>query len=137
MGTGAHGGFGNTSGATYRNRIGRPVGETPKDLDMALSPVYYAGVIAGKYNIHLKGSGQTIEVVFNPNLPIGVYGRTRASNPFVIEIGPAALMSEVELANTIAHELNHARSFIRRGRAPEPRAYRSGNALAEYIMGRR
>lgn len=137
MGTGVHGGFGNTLGAIYRDRVGKPVKETPKDLDMALSPVHYAGVIAGKYNIHLRGSGRTIEIVFNPSLPIGVYGRTRASNPFVIEIGPAALMSEVELANTIAHELNHARSFIRGGRAPEPRAYRSGNALADYIKGRR
>lgn len=137
MGTGEQGGFGHTLGATYRNRKGRHVKETQKDLDMALSPAYYARVIARKYNIHLEGSGQSIEIVFNPTLPIGVYVRTRASNPRVIEIGLAALMSEVELANTIAHELNHARSFIRGGRASEHRVYRSGSALADYIKGRR
>lgn len=67
MGTGVHGGFGNTLGSIYRDRVGKPVMETPKDLDMALNPVYYAGVIAGKYNIHLRESGQTIEIVFNPS----------------------------------------------------------------------
>ena len=81
MGTGKHGGFGNTLGATYRDRVGGPVKETPKDLDMALSPVHYASVVAGKYNIHLRGSGRKTEIVFNPSLPIGVYGRTRAANP--------------------------------------------------------
>lgn len=56
---------------------------------------------------------------------------------YVIEIGQSALASETELANTIAHELNHARSFIRGGNAPERKAYRSGNALEQYMKGRR
>lgn len=56
-------------------------------------------------------------------------------NPYVIELGPGAFLSEVELANTIAHELNHARSFIKGGNAPERTAYRSGNTLAKYIRG--
>lgn len=137
MGAGSHGGFGNTLGNLERNRIGCVIEETVKDLDMALSPVHYANVIAAKYNIHLKGSGKKIEVIFNPDLGPGVYGKTRAANPFRIEIGPAALVSEIELANTIAHELNHARSFIRGGDAPEERAYRSGNALASYMKGKR
>ena len=42
-----------------------------------------------------------------------------------------------EQANTIAHELNHARDFIRGGIAPESSAYSSGNALSDYIMGGR
>lgn len=137
MGAGNHGGFGNTFGSNIRNRIGHVVAETVKDLDMMLSPVHYASVVAMKYNIHLRGSGKTIEIVFNPDLNPGVFGRTRKANPFVIEIGPASLMSECELANTIAHELNHARSFIRGGNAPESRAYKSGNALADYIGGGR
>lgn len=57
----------------------------------------------------MRGSGQDIVIEFNPQLTS--LGRTRASNPNVIEIGPSAFVSESELANTIAHELNHARSF--------------------------
>ncbi len=58
-------------------------------------------------------------------------------NPNVIEIGPDALMSETELANTIAHELNHARDFIKGGNATEPSAYNASNALSNYINGGR
>lgn len=137
MGAGVHGGFGNTLGSLSRNRIGHIVEETVKSLEMALNPTHYASVIADKYNIHMKGSGKKIEIVFNPNLGPGVYGRTKRENPYRIEIGPAALTSEIELANTIAHELNHARDFIRGGTAPEKNAYASGDALSAYIRGRR
>ena len=37
-------------------------------------------------------------------------------------------MSEKELANTIAHKLNHARSFLRGGNALEETGYPVGNA---------
>lgn len=57
------------------------------------------------------------------------------SNPNVMEIGPDALMNEAELANTIAHELNRARDFIRGGIAPEPSAHSAGNALSDYMNG--
>jgi hypothetical protein len=49
-------------------------------------------------------------------------------------IWPDALMSETELANTIAHELNHARDFLRGGKAEETPAYAAGNALADFIL---
>lgn len=139
MGTGSGKGlnFGTTIGSQARNRIGVVVEETIKSLDMALNPTYYANVIASKYGINLKGSGYTISVIFNPKLSIGIFGRTSATNPYVIEIGSAALMNERELANTIAHELNHARSFIEGGNAPERNAYKSGHALDEYIRGLR
>lgn len=75
--------------------------------------------------------------MYNPNLPSGVFGRTIKSNPYKIEMGPAALISETELANTIAHELNHARSFIKGGSAPERSAYKSGNTLAKYMKGKK
>lgn len=51
------------------------------------------------------------------------------------EIGPSALRSEIELVNTIAHELNHARSFIKGGNAPERKAYKAGNSLEKYMKG--
>lgn len=76
--------------------------------------------------------------MFNPELKAA--GRTRANNPYVIELGSEAFSSEEELANTIAHELNHARSFICGGDAPEwgdGGAYPAGNALADYIRGER
>ena len=135
MGAGNHGGFGATLGSTERNRIGRPVPPTERDYVMALNPEYYASVISNKYKIHLKGSGKKIEIVFNPGLKSA--GKVRASNPYKIELGPAAFYSEIELANTIAHELNHSRDFIRGGDAPEHKAYTSGNALEDYIRGRR
>ena len=46
-------------------------------------------------------------------------------------------MSEAELVNTIAHELNHARDFIRGGIALEPPAYAAGDAISDYISGGR
>lgn len=137
MGAGYHGGFGGTYGSEERNRIGRPVPPTERDYEMALNPTHYARVISGKYGINLKGSGKTISIVFNPNLPPGNPGKTRKSNPYVIELGPSAFYSETELSNTIAHELNHARNYIRGGNAPEKPAYNSGDALEDYIRGRR
>lgn len=135
MGTGIHGEFGNTYGSQERYRIGKSVPPTEKSYRMALEPHYYAGVIAQKYNIHLRGSKVKISLVFNPKLPSS--GRVRKAAPNIIELGPMAFASESELANTIAHELNHARSFLKGGRAPENRAYASGNKLEEYIKGRR
>ena len=123
--------------ANERYRIGRVVEPTPKTYEMALNPVKYAEAVAKKYNIHLKGSGETIHIVFNPTLGTGRYGRTRAEAPNVIEFGPSALYSEKQLANTLAHELNHARSFLRKGNAPEKRAYHAGDSLEDYINGGR
>lgn len=137
MGAGYHGGFGDTFGNEERNRIGKPVPPTERDYEMALNPVYHASIISKKYGINLKGSGKTISIVYNPNLPAGNPGKTRKSNPYVIELGPSAFYSETELANTIAHELNHARNYIRGGNAPEDPAYKSGDALEDYIRGRR
>lgn len=137
MGAGFHGGFGKTAGSNERYRIGKIVEPTPKTYEMALDPVKYAEAVAKKFNIHLKGSGQVVKIVFNPSLGIGQYGKTREATPNIIEIGPSALYSEKQLANTIAHELNHARSFLRGGKAPEDTAYPAGDALQNYIEGGR
>lgn len=121
-----------------RNRIGKPVKPTEKTIDMALDPEEYAYAIAKKYGINLKGSGQKIKISYNPDLVSA--GHTSSKSPNTIELGPSAYYSEEELANTIAHELNHARSFIAGGNAPEqgPRGgYAAGDALAEYVRGER
>lgn len=135
MGAGFHGGFGENYGSQERYRFGKPVVFTERSYEMALNPEYYSSVIAKKYNIHLKGSKKQIVIKFNPALKSS--GRVVKSKPNVIELGPLAFVSETELANTIAHELNHARSFIKGGNAPEPAAYRSGNKLEEYMKGLR
>ena len=137
MGAGYHGGFGHTQGSDERYRIGKPVPPTERNYEMALNPMHHAKVIAKKYGINLRGSGKKIEIVFDKNLSPGTPGKTRREKPNVIILGPSAFFSETELANTIAHELNHARDYLRGGRAEEKRAYASGDALEDYIRGGR
>jgi len=118
-----------------RLKVGEAVQPLDKTLDMALSPELYARTVAERYGINLRGSGQGIELVFNPELKAA--GISRQATPGIIEFGPSAMSSETELANTIAHELNHARSWLKGGVAPESTAYRAGDALEDYIRGRR
>lgn len=136
MGTGNHGGFGNTKGSV-RFRKGNPVEPTPKTYEMALSPVEYANVIAKKFRINLKGSGKAIIIKYDSSLPAGILGITKEVEPNVICFGPYATQSEKMLATTIAHELNHARSFLKGKRAPESTAKKSERALGSYIGGKR
>ena len=135
MGAGYHGGFGNTHGSQERYRVGREVPPTPKDLAMALNKDYYVKTICEKYNIHLKGAKREVKIVINPDLVPA--GRVVKSRPNIIELGPKAFINETELANTIAHELNHARSYLKGGTAPESTAYPAGDALEEFIRGKR
>ena len=65
---------------------------------MALNPELYANEKASKYGINMKGSGQKINIVYNPDLVAA--GKTRMATPNVIELGPSAFVSEEELANT-------------------------------------
>ncbi|MCA9701697.1 MAG: RHS domain-containing protein, partial [Myxococcales bacterium] len=120
-------------GCGVRDRLGEAVPPIEKTLDMALEPQLYIDAAVKKYGINLRGSGQQIHAIYNPDLVSA--GKSRAATPNVIEIGPAALRDESELANTIAHELNHARSWLRGGDAPEATAYPAGNALSDYIAG--
>ena len=137
MGTGNHGGFGNTYGSEARFRKGRPVPDTPKTFEMAMDRLAYATVISKKYRIHLKGSGQKVIIMYDPDLPMGIYGKTYKKTPNIIYVGPNAFVSETELATTIAHELNHARSYLKGRRAPEKTARKSEKALKSYIGGKR
>ena len=89
-----------------------------------------------KYGINLKGSGQRIGIRFDPNHVKGP-GYVSELYPNTIILGPQALVSESELANTIAHELNHWRSWLKGGTAPESSAYKAGDSLADYINGGR
>lgn len=90
---------------------------------------------APRITIPFKSGKTEIQIVVNPNLAPA--GRVVKSRPNVIELGSKAFINETELANTIAHELNHARSYLKGGRAPESTAYDSGNTLEKYIRGKK
>ena len=129
------------------NMKGNPVSPLEKTLERALNPEKYLNDIAEKYNINLSGSGQKIKIEFDPNLPPGVYGKTReVDGGKIIIIGKDALADEGTAANTIAHELSHARDYLR-GNIHKPHGiessigdgsvYGSGNALEDFIKGNR
>lgn len=102
---------------------------------MMLDRETYANEVAKHYGINLKGSGKPITIKYDSNLAAGQYGRTFKSSPTVIRIGEYAFSSEEELATTIAHELNHARSFLKGGDAPESTAYAVEAILRAFIKG--
>lgn len=106
-----------------------------RTLENSLDPDAYISDVVSHYGINLRGSGQSISVQFNLNLASA--GRVRAASPNVIEVGPNAFASSEEMARTLAHELNHARSFLRGGVAPESTAYGAEGYLSEWMAGLR
>jgi len=124
-------------GAAYRYRIGHPVEQITRTIAHYTNRESYFYDVAKKYGINLRG----IKIVFDPDLPPGRYGLTTAAEGGrVIHVGPDAFASDATAANTIAHELNHARDLIANGgrfRGDEETAQAAGDALQSYIEGRR
>jgi len=127
-------------------RLGRPASPLEKTFDHALSPQLYVEDVATHYGISLRGSGQPISVVFDETLGAGKLGVTYAAEGGkVIRIGPDALVDQATTANTIAHELSHARDYLRGVHKPhgldssigDRTVYGSGNALEAWIKGHR
>lgn len=126
---------------------GRVVPPLEKTLEHALNPEAYLNAIVKKYRINLRGSGVEINIFYDPAMRRGTLGLTReVEGGRIIRIGPDALADEATAANTIAHELNHARDYIRGGKHKphgdgssigDGTVYGSGNALEDYIKGRR
>jgi len=112
------GALGNTGEVRYREGI--TVNPMEVTYEMRLNPEEYAYAVADKYGINLRGSGQLINIKFDPYHTKGP-GVSRELDPTNIILGPQAFMNEEELARTISHELNHARSWLKGGRAPEDR----------------
>jgi hypothetical protein len=113
-----------------------------RTLDHALSPELYLNDVVKRYGMNLRGT----RVVFDPTLPPGKLGTTRAAERgMVIRVGPDALAGEATVANTLAHELSHARDYRRgmhkahgnRSSLGDRTAYGAGNALEDYINGNR
>jgi hypothetical protein len=140
---------GNKGKANEQYMVGKPVKPTEKTLDMALDPNAYLGAIVDKFGINMKGSKGPVDVIYDSSLGVGTgkYGVTKASEGgFAIRVGPdAVLQGEAQLANTLAHELSHARDYQRGMHKPHGDAfsigdntpYGSGNALQQYIEGKR
>jgi len=124
-------------GAAYRYRIGHPVEQITRTIAHYTNRESYFYDVAKKYGINLRG----IKIVFDPDLPPGRYGLTTAAGGGrVIHVGPDAFANDATAANTIAHELNHARDLIANGgqfRGDEETAQAAGDALQSYIEGRR
>jgi hypothetical protein len=154
------------AGAEARNigaSIGRAVGRGPaaraamgrvqtgvtRTLENSLNKTTYLNDVAGRYGVNLRGSGQRISVTFDPDLPAGQLGVTRAAEGGrVIRVGPDGIADDATAANTIAHELSHARYYLKNGTFKgevhgtvdsmgDGTPYGSGNALQEWIEGRR
>ena len=116
-----------------RYRIGQPVSLIEKTYDMMLDRETYIEAVVKKYHIHLRGSGRRITIVIDDTLPSA--GKSCKDEPNIIRLGPSAFYDEVQLANTIAHELNHCRSWLKGGNAPETPAYHAGDTLELFIRG--
>ena len=126
---------GNEADAVVRYAKGQSVQPIQKTYEMALDGKKYIDAVVEKYGINLRGSGQSITTRYNPDL--ASEGFWTSEKPTELQIGRLAMSNEEQLANTIAHELNHARSWLQGGNAPESTAYKAGDALSAYIRGER
>jgi hypothetical protein len=129
-----------------KKRVNFSWNTTGRTYEHALNPQGYVEDVATHYGINLRGSGQKISVLYDSGLGAGKYGVTYASEGGkVIRIGPDALVDQPTTANTIAHELSHARDFLRGSHKPhgfdssvgDGSVYGSGNALESWIRGGR
>ncbi|MFE2260333.1 putative T7SS-secreted protein [Streptomyces griseosporeus] len=123
--------------------------EVERTLENSLDKETYLRDVAEKYGINLRGSGQDIKVVYDPDLRPGVLGVTRGEEGGrVIRIGPSGIIDDATAANTIAHELSHARYWLKHGTFDgqehghagsmgDGTPYGSGNALQDWIEGNR
>ena len=101
-------------------------------------PQLYIDDVRAHYRLNLRG----VKVLYDPSLESGKLGVTRASEGgMVIRIGRDAFVDQPTLANTIAHELSHARDYRRgthkaHGDASsddDGTVYGAGNALERWI----
>ncbi len=120
----------------YRYKVGHAVEPITRTIEHYTNRESYFYEVARKYRINLRG----IKIVFDSTLAPGQYGLTKESEGgSVIRVGIDAFENDATAANTIAHELNHARDLIQNGRfmGTEESAYAAGNALQDFIGGGR
>ena len=111
-----------------RHRVGLqqvPAGRSYENYDD------YAYEVARRYGINLRG----VRIMWDADIRSD--GVTRAKHGgWVIHVSPR-FASEKNLANTIAHELHHARDYQKGIDSPHADAYAAGDALEEWIDGLR
>jgi hypothetical protein len=106
-------------------------GGVERTLDNSLDKDTYLRDVAERYGINLRGSGQDISVVYDPDLGAGTLGVTRgAEGGRVIRVGPDGIFDDVTAANTIAHELTHARYYLKHGTF-DGQEHGNGDSLAD------
>jgi len=112
-----------------------------KTLDDVLNPAQFVKGIVEKYGINLRGSGQDIKIEFLDDLNVFNPGRVDPKTPSTIFIANLNnFINSHEIAITIAHELNHARGFLKGlpfEDVTEELALASERALNEWIKGLR
>jgi RHS repeat-associated protein len=114
-------------GAARLGETVSPLGRTYENSETYLNDV------AAHYKINLRG----VKPVWDYGLGSGVKGLTKSTEGgWMIRINPG-FADEPDLANTIAHELSHARDFQKGLSSSEGPAYDSGDALEEWINGLR
>ena len=133
--------------STELYRLGKNVPPIERTFEHGLNPHQYITDVAKRYGINLRGSGQDISIILDESLAPGVLGVTReAELGRIIRIGRDALSDDATLANTIAHEVSHARDYLKgvfhkaHGSAEsigDGSVYGAGNALEDWILGRR
>ncbi len=129
-----------------RAMLGKAV--SPEARSLYTSPGYdpeaYLNSVANEAGINLRG----VRITYDPTLPVGQPGLTLPQEAgWVIRIGPDALQPDAYAANTIAHELSHARYLQKYGSFEgevhghafsfaDGTPYGSGNALQAWWEGR-
>lgn len=94
----------------------------------------YLTNVADHYGINLRG----VTPIWDYSLRMGQKGLTRPEDGgWIIRIHSGMVRDEADLANTLAHELHHARDFQKGRPTLEPPAYGAGDALEEWIYGLR
>ncbi len=93
----------------------------------------YLTDVAAHYGVNVRG----VKAVFDYSLNVGVKGVTRQEEGgWIIRISPG-FANEADVANTIAHELSHARDYQKGLSSTEGPAYAAGDTLEEWINGYR
>ncbi|WP_243878868.1 RHS repeat-associated core domain-containing protein [Streptomyces sp. KS 21] len=143
------GSSGRAASGEERAAMGVRQGDVERTLDNSLDKTTYLNDVAKKNGINLRGSGHDISVIYDPDLGPGLLGVTRASEGGrVIRVGPDGIYDDATAANTIAHELSHARYYSRNGTfegeihghagsMADGTPYGSGNALQDWMEGKR